>query len=107
MINKWELNFRGSLRKDQQIWADKISESLKGKLIHYSRVYRAIDQCAFIKEFIDLILLSLLDVDCMLTNKDKFKTKSAVKKIEIDDLNYEYDDISFKSQDYIKKFKYN
>ena len=32
-INKWELNFRGSLRKDQQIWADKISESLKGKLI--------------------------------------------------------------------------
>ena len=103
-INKWELNFREGLREDQQEWADKISESLKGKLINFSRVYRAIDQCIFIKEFIDLILLALLDVDCILTNENRFKTKRGVKKIEIGSLNHEFDDISFKSQDYLKKF---
>ena len=103
-INKWEFNFREGLREDQQEWADKISESLKDKLINFSRVYRAFDQCIFIKEFIDLILLALLDVDCILTNENRFKTKMGVKKIEIGSLNHEFDDISFKSQDYLKKF---
>ena len=101
-INKWESNFRDNLREDQQEWADKISEALKNKLISYSRVYRDIDQCAFIKEFIDLLLLALLDIDCTLTNEKRFQTKLGMKKI--DGLNHEYDDISLESQDYLKKF---
>ena len=101
-IDKWESNFRKKIREDQQEWADKISEALKDKLIYYSRVYRDIDQCNFIKEFIDLMLLALLDVDCMLTNEKRFQTKLGMKKM--DDLNHEYDDISLESQDYLKKF---
>lgn len=96
-INKWESNFSDGLREDQQEWANKISDALKNKLINFSMVYRAIDQCAFIKEFIDLILLAFLDIDCILTNENRLKTKVGVKKIE-------FDDISFKSQDYLNKF---
>lgn len=103
-INKWELNFKEGLREDQQEWADKISESLKDKLINFSRVYRAPDQCIFIKEFIDLILLALLDVDCILTNENRFKTEVRMKKIGTDGLNHEFEDNSFKSKDYLKKF---
>lgn len=103
-IDKWESNFKEGLKEDQQEWANKISDSLKDKLINFSRVYHVTDQCVFIKEFIDLILLALLDVDCILTNENRFKSKVDVKKIEIDSLNHEFDDISFKSQDYLKKF---
>ena len=103
-INKWESNFKDSLRDDQQDWADMIAGSLKDKLINFTRFYHAFNQCNFIKEFIDLILLALLDVDCMLTNESRFETKIGVKKIEIGDLNYEVDDISVNSQDYLKKF---
>ena len=105
-INKWESNFKDSLRDDQQDWADMIVGSLKDKLINFTRFYHAFNQCNFIKEFIDLILLALLDVDCMLTNEGRFETKKGVKKIEIGDLNYEVDDISVNSQDYLKKFMY-
>ena len=105
-INKWESNFKDSLRDDQQDWADMIAGSLKDKLINFTRFYHAFNQCNFIKEFIDLILLALLDVDCMLTNEGRFETKKGVKKIEIGDLNYEVDDISVNSQDYLKKFMY-
>ena len=104
-INKWKGNFIESLRENQQEWADKISESLKEKLIYFSRTHHPIDQCTFIKEFIDLLLLALLDVDCSLTNQKRFETKLGVKTIEIDDgLTHEYDDISYESQDYLKKF---
>ncbi|MCQ2960711.1 MAG: hypothetical protein MJ235_00020 [archaeon] len=96
-INKWESNFKKGLGEDQQECVDKISEALKDKLIIYSRVYNIIDQCSFIKEFIDLILLALLDVDCTLTNELRFETKLSVKKVETDD-------VSFNSQDYLKKF---
>ena len=40
----------------------------------------------------------------MLTNEGRFETKKGVKKIEIGDSNYEFDDISVNSQDYLKKF---
>lgn len=103
-IDKWVLNFKNSLRDNQQEWADMIANSLKSKLVNFTRFYHALNQCDFIKEFIDLILLALLDVDCMLTNESRFETRVGVKKIEIDDLNYEFDDISVNSQDYLKKF---
>ena len=103
-INKWESNFKDSLRDDQQDWSDMIVGSLKDKLINFTRFYHAFNQCNFIKEFIDLLHLALLDVDCMLTNESRFETKIGVKKIEIGDLNYEVDDISVNSQDYLKKF---
>ena len=103
-INKWEFNFREGLSENQREFADKIAEYLKYKLINFSRVYRAIDQCDFIKEFIDLILLAFLDVDCILTNENRFETNLSIKKVETDDFNHE--NISFKSQDYLKKFIY-
>ena len=103
-IDKWELNFKDSLRECQQEWADMIADSLKDKLINITRFFHAFNQCDFIKEFIDLLVLALLDVDCMLTNESRFETKIGVKKIEIGDLNYEVDDISVNSQDYLKKF---
>ena len=104
-INKWESNFKRGLREDQKEWAEKISHSLKNKLINFSRIYRAVDQCEFIKEFIDLILLALLDVDCILTNESRFETKVKVRKIDNDDFNHNCEEFSFKSQNYIKKFK--
>lgn len=102
-VEKWKRNFRDSLRENQQKWADKIAESLKEKLIHYTRVYNAFDQCEFLKEFIELMLLTFLDVDCILTNEERFKTKVGVKKIS--GSNYEFDDISTNSRLYLEKFK--
>ena len=104
-VDKWKGNFRDGLRENQQVWADKIAEFLKEKLINYTRVYNAFDQCEFIKEFIELMLLTLLDVDCMLANENRFKTKIGVNKIEILGSNEEFDDISTNSQLYLEKFK--
>lgn len=104
-IGKWESNFKDGLRENQQKWADMIAEALKDKLVDYIRVYNAIDQSEFIKEFIELMLLTLLDSDCMLTNEERFKMKVGVKKIEIEGVVREFDDISTNSQAYIKKFK--
>ena len=104
-VEKWKGNFSYGLRENQQVWADKIAESLKEKLIDYTRVYNAFDQCEFIKEFIELMLLTLLNVDCMLANENRFKTKVGVNKVEILGSNEEFDDISTNSQLYLEKFK--